>query len=177
MSLLPDVVTGEIGLLIGPHAEREMMLELTAVLAVRGPVQVVDGGNRFDAFRVARLIRRRSHRLDDALNQIQVARAFTCYQVVTLLAETAVSPAPHLIFDLLATFDDDSVSVAECYRLLRIVVTHLQRLRRQAPVIVSIRSPRQPVRAGLVKLVMDVADHLFIHESPPGDDRQMRLFD
>jgi len=166
MNFLPDIATGEIGLLIGPHAEKETMLELTAVLALRGPVQALVGGNRFDAHQLARLIRRRTTRLKEALNRVTVARAFTCYQVVTLFAETPTTSSPQLVFDLLATFEDESVSIAESYRLLRLVVEHLHRLRRQAPVIVSLRPPRQPGRAGLVKVVMEVADHVFIRETP-----------
>ena len=54
MSLLPHLNPGQIGLVIGPRAERTMMLELSAQLALRGPVRVLDGGNSYNALHVSR---------------------------------------------------------------------------------------------------------------------------
>ena len=105
MSLLPElcatvansVATDELGLIIGPHAERLQMLALSAKLALNGAMRVLDGGNSYNALFVARYIRRQTVQLDETLNRILLARAFTCYQMVTLLEETAVSPAPTLV--------------------------------------------------------------------------------
>lgn len=166
MAELPDIPGGEIGLLIGPRAGCEPMLELTAALALQGPVRILDGGNSFNVYRVARQIRRRTSRLTETLNRISVARAFTCYQVVTLFEETAVAPFPHLALDLLATFYDENISLAESCRLLQLVAVHLQRLRQHAPVIISLHPPHQPERALLVQLLMDIADHVSITEPP-----------
>lgn len=174
MSLLAELTPGQIGLVIGPRAERMTLLELSAQLALHGPVRVLDGGNSYNALYVSRYIRRHTVQLNETLNRITVARAFTCYQVVTLLAETAtsagsvqaVSPHPTLILDLLATFYDESVDVREAHRLLRDVVAQLHRLRRLAPVIVSLRPapPHQPDRAGLSQPLERIADHLLIRE-------------
>ena len=143
-----------------------MMLELSVQLALRGSVRVLDGGNSYNALYVARYIRRHTVQLNETLNRITVARAFTCYQVVTLLQQTAVSPHPTLILDLLATFYDESVDLREAHRLLREVVNQVQRLRRLAPVIVSL-SPtpfHQPDRANLSQPLEKIADHLLIRE-------------
>lgn len=174
---LPDIVTGEIGLAIGPRAERAAMLELTAVLALGQPVRVLDGGNCFDAYHIARQIRRHTHQLDEALNRISIARAFTCYQVISLFAETPAASSPQLVLDLLATFYDESVTVQESYRLLRIVIDHLHRLKQSAPVIISVRPPpeQQPERAGLIAKLQEIASHIFIREVPMAP-APMRLF-
>ena len=166
MSLLPDLNPGQISLVIGPRAERTMMLELSAQLALRGPVRVLDGGNSYNALYVSRYIRRHTVQLNETLNRTTVARAFTCYQVVSLLAETAVSPHPTLILDLLATFYDESVDIQEAHRLLREAVSQLHRLRCLAPVIISLRPtpPYQPDRAGLRLPLEKIADHLLIRE-------------
>lgn len=160
---------GGIMLLHAPSGEA--MLTLTTRLALRGPVYVLDTGNRFDAYQVARLARRHTAELDQVLNRLQVARAFTCYQVVTLfeqLPDTTGRSVAYVIFDLLATFYDESVSVNESYRLLRIVTGHLQRLREVAPaVVLSIRPPRRPERAGLARLLLDLADHAYFWEDAP----------
>lgn len=172
------VTSGELGLVLGPRAERLHMLELSAVLAQRGAVRVLDGGNSYNALYVARYIRRHTVQMEAALNRIAVARAFTCYQMVTLLQETActeqlnavelaevaVSPAPTLILDLLATFGDESIDVGESVRLLRLALIQLQRLCRLAPVIVSLQPLRQPERAVLTELVLNAATHYFIRE-------------
>ena len=168
MNLLPDVVVGEVGLVIGLQAERDKMLELTAVLALSGKVRILDGGNSFDAYRVARLVRRHTPHLAETLTRIHIARAFTCYQVVALFAETPVSDSPQLVFDLLTTFYDESVSTPESFRLLRLVLHHINRLRQQAPVIISVRPPPVPQsdRLGLITLLERMATHTFIQPVP-----------
>lgn len=170
------VASGELGLVIGPHAERLHMLELSAVLAQRGPVRVLDGGNSYNALYVARYIRRHTVQLNEALNRIVVARAFTCYQVVTLLQQTAVSPAPTLVLDLLATFGDESIDVSESVRLLRLALIQLQRLCRLAPVVVSLQPLRQPERAILMELVKNTTTHHFAREMPGTAVTQPSLF-
>jgi hypothetical protein len=156
------------------------MLELSAALALRNTVRVLDGGNSYNALYVARYIRRHTVQLDETLNRISVARAFTCYQMVTLLQETAtsasstplsrsvqaVSPTPTLVLDLLATFGDESIDLRESVRLLRLAVVQLQRLCRLAPVVVSIRPfpSHQPDRAILTELIMSAATHHFVRE-------------
>lgn len=200
MSLLPKIANGELGLVIGPHAKRMQMLELSAALALRGSVRVLDGGNSYNALYVARYIRRHSVQLDETLRRIYVARAFTCYQMVTLLQQAvcppvftrgrlrevpvpakardteAVFPHPTLVLDLLATFGDESVDLKEAVRLLRLVLIQLQQLCRRAPVVVSLRPfPHlQTERNILIKMVMAGATYHFERETldtPPTSSR------
>jgi hypothetical protein len=165
MQQLPDTDGRKIALLIGEHAERETLLDFTAVLALRGSVCVLDAGNRFDPYRVTRAIRRQTVQLDQALGRIYVARAFTCYQVITLLQKTPATPMPHLVFDLPATFSDQAVSYAESTRLLHIAVGELLRLRRQAPVIVSARPVPAGGRTGLLRLLKSTADLVLLSDA------------
>ena len=167
MSILPDFVAGKIGLLVGLRAEREAMLRTAALLALCGPVRILDGGNSFNAYRVARHLRRQTPHVAEALDRITVARAFTCYQVITLFEQTPATRAPQLVLDMLSTFCDENVSVEESERLLRIVIGHLRRLRRLGPVVVSIQPPRQPERVGLVHLLKEAADHVYIRTTAP----------
>lgn len=172
MSDLPDlatfVTTGDLALVMGPRAEELALLELSATLARHEVVRVLDGGNSYNALYVARYVRRHTVQLDETLNRIVVARAFTCYQMVTLLSETAVSPHPTLVLDLLATFGDESIDLGESHRLLTQVIGQLHRLRHQAPVVVSVRplSGHQPERTGLLTRLIEAADHLFMRDSP-----------
>lgn len=168
MNLLPDPVAGKLALLIGPRAEREAMFQITALLALRGSVRVLDGGNSFNALWVARTIRRQTPHLAPALDRILVARAFTCYQVITLFEQTPATPTPQLVFDMLATFYDESVTVEESERLLRIVIDHLHRLRQRGPVVVGVQPPPQPERQKLVQVIKKTADHVYSRQETAG---------
>ncbi|MCB9135812.1 MAG: hypothetical protein H6636_10330 [Anaerolineales bacterium] len=171
MNALDQLQPNELAVMVTPRAEEGKMLELTALLALRGRVGVLDGGNSFDAYQIARFLRRRTAQLTETLSRIHVARVFTCYQMLTLLEETPASNIPQLILDFLATFYDESISAAESYRLLGVALGHLNRLRKSAPVIVSIHPPRvhQPDRERLVEALLDIADHVFIRETPRPD--------
>jgi hypothetical protein len=81
--------------------------------------------------------------LNELLERIQIARAFTCYQMLTLLEEMPTARLPILVLDLLATFYDENISIGEAIRLVKGCALHLQRLSDQAPVVVSIRSPHR----------------------------------
>jgi len=75
------------------HAACQESATLAAELALLGSVTVLDGGNRFVPYRVAQLLR----------------RAFTCYEMNSLLADTPALQQPCLILDLMNTFYDDHV--------------------------------------------------------------------
>jgi len=120
-------------LLVGPRSLNSTML--TAIARLPAPVpqaqvgercslRVLDGGNRFNAYTVARAARGRQ----EVLNRITVSRAFTCYQVLSLLESTPATKAPFVVLDLLNTFYDESVPIGERKRLLRSCIAHLERL-------------------------------------------------
>lgn len=170
MHHLTAISQRRITLLIGPRAQRDAILNLTAVLALRGRVQVIDGGNNFDPYAVARAIRRRTHRLDEMFSRVTIARAFTCYQALALLERTPATNRPYLICDLPATFYDEAISYGESYRLLRIATGELRRLNRHAPVVVTARHAPRGQRSGLLRLLKDTADHILLpnqHEEMP----------
>jgi hypothetical protein len=50
-------------------------------------VIVLDGANRFDPYAVSSFARRESLSPEDLLKSIRIARAFTCYQMATLMGE------------------------------------------------------------------------------------------
>jgi hypothetical protein len=146
---------------------KELLLEVIAQLALLRSVQVVVGGNHFDVYKLARIIRRRTLLLDQTLGQIHQARPFTCYQMLKLLAD--ISPdTPVVVSDMLTTFYDENLSDEESVRLVSLAIGHLRRLGQIVPVLVMINFP-PPVmnaRAVLVKLLQDSADQVFIHEPP-----------
>lgn len=155
-----------------PH--HEPVLDVIARLALAGPVRVIVGGNRFDAPQLARVIRRHTVHLDQTLARIEVVRPFTCYQTVTLLAETAVA-TPLLFLDALTPFYDESISDGESQRLAVATTAQLRRLKQQAPLLVTLRPPPTPARRGLLKLVRGTADRVYVY-TPPQRTVQPTLF-
>ena len=135
---------------------------------------MLDGGNRFNAYLVARGARGQT----DLLERITVSRAFTCYQMLTLLETTpallascqrdtcawrkcrccaraagsrpaAVPPRLILVLDMLNTFYDESVRVHERRRLLESCIVHLDRLSQPAGGAVTVHPPAVPSPAAI----------------------------
>lgn len=185
MNILPDLLPGHWLLVVAPHAANDLMMDLLARLAHRGPVRIVDGGDRFRAHRIARALRRAARGeipdLYGALQRIHLARAFTCYQMVTLLEELtapAIPDAPKifptLALDLLTTFYDENIPLAESQRLLEICIGHLSHLSSRGPLAVSVKPPRVvEERIALVDQLADRAGEVIRLEAfiPPAPQR------
>ena len=140
MNTLPELVPGPgpYGLVRAPHSAMRLLLSMAARLALAGAVRVLDCGNCFNVYTVTQALHQRTMDTTTALKRISVARAFTCYQVTTLLESTPQDSTPTLVLDLLATFHDESVSFGERRRLLDRNVVALRRLSQQGSVLVSI---------------------------------------
>lgn len=128
------------GLLVifGEHGGAARMLDLAAGLSLRGPLYLLDCGNRSNMYRVARTLRTLTDDPVAVLRNIRLSRAFTCYQVVALLEKVAARPAaPVLVLDLLATFMDESVQLRESSLLFDSTLQHLLTVGQTVPVVVS----------------------------------------
>jgi hypothetical protein len=176
MDTLADLHPNSLHLLIVPKVtHRALMTELVARLALSGPVRVLDGGNCFNLYGTARALGRQTIRSLDLMERIQIARAFTCYQMETLLADTPAAEAPTLVLRLLDTFEDENVSLPERVRLLQGCLVHLRGLSDQAPVVVSARSPTADQGEELLGRLKQAADQLWQFELPTPPE-QPRLF-
>ena len=176
---LPALLPGRLFLLTLPRPlSQELTHHLLAHLSLAGPVRVLEGGNAFAAFALSRLIRRQTPHLDEALARITLARAFTCYQVLALLAETPATASPCFVLNLLTTFYDESVAPAESERLLKLAMEHLLRLRTCAPVVVSVSPPppKYAARAGLITRLESIADEIITAQPASNTRLQPRLF-
>jgi hypothetical protein len=128
-----------------------LALALTAQIALRRPVWVIDGGNRFDALWVAEYVASGGEAPEPVLARIHISRAFTCHQmaerVVTLPAPgsgagAGEAIAPLVVLHLLDTFYDENVPLAEARRLLNALWPVLRRRSRCVPVAITLRPPR-----------------------------------
>jgi hypothetical protein len=77
-NLLPPK-TGSWLFIVGPRDMNTLMLNTIARLAILDEVRVLDAGNRFNVYTVAR--EARGHL--EISDRIMIARAFTCYQVLS----------------------------------------------------------------------------------------------
>lgn len=166
----------QLHLVLAPHhAQRQMMTMLAARLAHMGRVRLVDAGNCFDGYGLARQLRQLTPRWQEALERVSVARAFTCYQVETLLSESISDSSPVLVLNLLDTFYDENVNLRERLRLLKVSLGEIRRLHRTASVAVSTchPTPDQPVE--LLEMLTRAAGQVFRFEEPQSLE-PMRLF-
>jgi hypothetical protein len=164
MSYLPAVNPRGITLVID-LPDNTTILEVIARLARLHPVRIIVGGNRFDAHQLARIIRQHTIYVDKTLACIQQARPFTCFQALTLLAETPPT-MPLVALDMLTTFYDENISDSESIRLVNIALTHLQRVGETAPVLVTHRSADGTTRLELIKLVEAAAADIYRFDLP-----------
>ncbi len=166
MELITLSHTPSLQLLVAPYPlQREISLQFIAGLAQRGPVQVLDGGNRFDLLSLNRELRRRDLPLYTALERVRVARAFTCYQMTTLLEGPAGSGTPTLVLNLLATFQDENASQAERLRLLEICLFQLRKRAQHTAVLVVVHP--QPTEEPFLVRVREASDRIWAFEPQP----------
>lgn len=158
----------------GDRSLQTIVMAFVARLAERGPLRVLDCGNRFNVYRLSRTLRGRS----DLLGRIQVARAFTCHQVFASLERLVELPVPFLALDFLHSFYDESLPFAERRHLLERCLPHLQRLSAQDGGLVSIQPPAVPgpQSAALMALLQAAAPQVWVQELPPALPESPRLF-
>jgi hypothetical protein len=147
MNTLPELMPGRLWVVSAPRSAIQLLLVLAARLALQSTVRVLDCGNCFNVYKVTQALHQHTLHTSAALSRISVRRAFTCYQVTTLLENTPQDATPTLVLDLLSTFHDESVPEGERRRLLDINVAALHRLSRQGSVLVSIH-PKGPQPGG-----------------------------
>jgi hypothetical protein len=141
MQNIPVPERGQILVVVTPYVGGEAVFDLVARLSLAGGLEVIDGGNTFNAYRAVQALRRNAPELPGAtgaLERVQLARAFTCYQLAALLEALETAPVPLkeqggaafpvLVLDLLATFGDQGVAIRERRRLLTLCLTKLKRL-------------------------------------------------
>jgi len=176
MDILSTFHSDSLTVVCAPDAANEPVASLTAELALRGSVTILDGGNRFQPYRVAHLLRQKTADVNRAAKRIFIRRAFTCYQMLALLENTPALRQPYILLDLLATFYDDHVPAHEARRLLDSCLCQVERLRQFAPVVVTLAPPLIPERAFLIELVCARAERVLLPEIPAPAETQLPLF-
>jgi hypothetical protein len=176
---LPILLSGRVSLVVTPDSASAVFFELVARLALQGELYILDCGNTFQGYRLARALYQRTADIEAVMRRVMLSRAFTCYQVETLLCEEVFVPQPILVLDFLSTFYDQNVRAAERRRLLKVCIRRLQALSQRAPVAVWVRQrsliPQESV--GFFDMVQDVCGQVWQPERLPAAPlRQPALF-
>jgi hypothetical protein len=173
---------GQLALIMHPHPTLHgRLLTLAAELAAQqgehSSLLVLDGGNCFNVYPVAQSLRRYTADVARSLKRIQVARAFTCFEMACLIQRTnwtvhAVQPNAILVLDMLSTFRDENVPLNERQRLLQSCLPDLRRLAQRTPILVSTR----PADQVLTQNLLDAADPIWELELPTQPAAQLSLW-
>jgi len=166
MDILPVLRKDSLIVVSSHNAARDEIAVLSAELALRGSVTVLDGGNCFPFYRFARLIRSQSYEGAVAVKRLFIRRAFTCYQMLELLSSSPALDQPYLVLNLLGTFYDEQIPEREVRRLLDACLVEVNRLSMRAPVMISLSPPRLPERVFLAEQICQSADHSIILDEP-----------
>jgi Rad51 len=154
--LFPGFTTGDFAVLYGSEA----VLFLSSLLCVRAqlPPQLgglgsnivfIDGGNTFRLYQITRLAQ--LHQLDPkkVLDRIYISRAFTAYQMTSLIMQKLEDAVKSynaklvIVSDIAAMFLDKDVQDEEARRIFSQVTTRLSNFAREQDVIVVATYPPQ----------------------------------
>jgi hypothetical protein len=163
-------------LVVTERYERENITELMAALCLRGPLYVLAGSDWLPSYGLTRIIRHRTHEVRQTLNHIRMARAFTCYQLLDLIANIRPDNEPLLILDFLNPFQDDDIPLSVRFRVLRQCCGHLQRLAFRKPVIVFVQGTKTENDEIFLSILQQSADEVLHIEGEPERVCQPALF-
>jgi hypothetical protein len=152
--LFPGFAVGDFAVLRGSPS----VLSLSSLLCVRAqlPIQLgglgsgvvfVDGGNTFQLYHIARLAR--LHGLDpkQTLEQIYISRAFTAYQMTTLILEKLRETVKRynaklaIISDVSGFFLDKDIGEVEARRVFSQVVAYLSNFAKENQIMLVATCP------------------------------------
>ena len=146
--LFPGFMPGDFAILYGSPS----VISLTSLLCVRAqlppqlgglgsPVVFIDGGNTFRLYNIARLAQ--LHQLDPqkVLGNIFISRAFTAYQLTSLIMEKLEETVKIynakvvVISDIAGFFIDNKVAADEAQRIYSQIVTYLSNFARKHQIV------------------------------------------
>lgn len=151
--LLPLIAAsrpGELWLLVAPFRIQEIELKLIPILALRGPVHIIIGGQAlrpssgqgYDVDGILRSLRKLTPHAERMRKRIRQRRAPTAFQMRALLKETPAARNPLIVLNFLVHYFDEDEAFWKSRYLLEDSLAELQRLSRLAPVVVTVRSPK-----------------------------------
>lgn len=135
---------GKFAGLFGAGASRLALRALARPLLAGEPAVIVDGGNRFDPYEIARAERALGGSGHAGLSRLLVSRAFTCHQMEALLSRRLAPALARsgarfaVVLGLPETFLDADVPYAEACRVFRGSLSALRRIARHGTRVILV---------------------------------------
>lgn len=156
--------------------ESGKVTELIASLALGGPLHLVAGSEWVPGYDLARRLRRSVMYVEAVLAQVQLTRAFTCHQLLDLLAAIRPAGTPVLALDMLHNFYADDIPLKVRRRVLEKCGQHLQRLSLSRPVAVLVQQTAAEDFPGFYSMLAQLADEVYQTQAEEPATSQLRLF-
>ncbi len=160
--------------LFGPGAHRLALRALARPLLSGEPTVIVDGGNRFDPYEIARAERALGGSGQAGLSRLLVSRAFTCHQMEALLSRRLAPALARsgarlaVVLGLPETFADADVPCAEASRVFRGCLSALRRIARDGTRVILV-GREGGGRPGFFRHLVRAADPcLLVHREGDG---------
>lgn len=150
------------------------ILCVQAVKAFGEELIFVDGGNSIDPYGIANICKRRGYDKEHVLSQINVARAFTAYQLVTLINEKLEAmvresrASTAVISSFVDLFFDKDMAWQESFQLIKRSMAEIKKLTQELNMITIITNhglAKLHFRGGLRGLMYEAPDKLVRFES------------
>ena len=169
--LFPGFTIGDFAVLYGSKS----VLSLSSLLCVRAqlPPQLgglgssvvfVDGGNSFKLYQTTRLARLHNLNPDKILKKIHIARAFTAYQLTSLILEKLKETVSRcdaklvIISDMLTKSSDTQVDREEMCVIYKQIIGYLKRFAKENNVLVIVTENSETEDRFLHNLLVKKAD-------------------
>jgi hypothetical protein len=146
--LFPGFTPGDFAMLYGSP----LVISLTSLLCIRAqlPVQLgglgsnvvfIDGGNTFRLYKIARLAQLHQLNPEQVLKRIFISRAFTAYQLTSLILDKLEETIKNynsklvVISDIAGFFLDNDISHEEALRVYSQIISYLSSFARKHQII------------------------------------------
>jgi hypothetical protein len=140
-SAITTLSPGELWLLVSPFRILEMEHIVIPLLALRGPVHIIVGGQTYDVDSIMRSLRKLTPDVVEARQNIRQRRAPTAFQMRALLKKTPATRDPLIVLNFLVHYFDEDEQFWKSHYLLEDSLAELRRLSCMGPVVVTVRSP------------------------------------
>ena len=175
---LQEINHNQFVVLAFPRYRVRDIFALMADLAQHGTIRVIDGGNLFNVLTLNRAIRRKTNRVEEVLGRTYISRAFTCFQMESMLHSLSDYRCPIFVLDLLYTFYDESVDDEQSRRLLADAIRHLKQASESSPVLVCVFPPAKVnKRPFLMEMLLGAANSVWQSETKPAAPLQPGLWE
>ena len=157
-------------------SQHKKITELIAALGLRGSLYTIAGSDWVPSYGLARSLRLKTVEVKRVLDRTRLARAFTCYQMLDLLASTRPDGNPVLVLNFLHTFYSPDIPLHVRMRVLKQCCQHLERLSYYEPVAVLIEQTTEDDYQRFHQVVSPIADEIFQMDEDREEIFQPALF-